>query len=147
LVLTWKPVTLPIAWQGDSGQDGSGVVAVLPSVTMTFAWPATLVPAASPATTAANSKVATIAVRRPRRRADSALEPACEDLDMPVTPLVDDPARREISLPGGRSCTVSAYRSRSRRRSAPCPRLRSRARGGRRCCGRSRCPSYRGHDR
>ena len=27
-LLTWKPVTLPTAWQGSDGQDGSGVVAV-----------------------------------------------------------------------------------------------------------------------
>ena len=35
-VETWKPVTLPTAWQGRFGQDGSGVVEVAPSVTVVF---------------------------------------------------------------------------------------------------------------
>ena len=29
-MLTWKPVTLPIAWQGSSGHEGSGWAAVSP---------------------------------------------------------------------------------------------------------------------
>src|ERR1700755_770170 len=44
----WKPVTLPTAWQGRFGQDGSGVEEVAPSVTVvcsTLAAPATGAPA------------------------------------------------------------------------------------------------------
>ena len=33
-VLIWNPVTLPTAWQGDSGQEGSGVVLVWPRTTV-----------------------------------------------------------------------------------------------------------------
>src|ERR1700760_5105043 len=44
---TWKPVTLPTAWQGWSGQDGSGVAAVWPSVTVVFSTSAPLATATS----------------------------------------------------------------------------------------------------
>ena len=33
-LLTWKPVTLPTAWQGRSGQEGSGSDAVWPRITV-----------------------------------------------------------------------------------------------------------------
>jgi hypothetical protein len=43
---TWKPVTLPTAWQGRFGQDGSGVEDVAPSVTVVFSTPAAVATAA-----------------------------------------------------------------------------------------------------
>src|ERR1700759_4122374 len=46
-VETWKPVTLPTAWQGMFGQDGSGVSDVAPSVTVVFSTPAAPAAAAS----------------------------------------------------------------------------------------------------
>ncbi|MFP5388669.1 MAG: hypothetical protein ACLGG5_05140 [Thermoleophilia bacterium] len=54
LVLTWKPVTLPIAWHGDSGQDGSGIVAVSPSTTVV--WAVSLSPVAAPAVPAKTTR-------------------------------------------------------------------------------------------
>src|SRR5690349_16880393 len=80
---------------------------------MTFALPATLVPATTPATTAARRRAAMVAARRPRRRVARALEPVCEDLDMPVTPLVDNPA-------GGRLAAQAAKLSPSALGGADC---------------------------
>src|SRR5690348_16287014 len=44
-LLTWKPVTLPTAWQGSPGQDGSGTVAVWPSTTWVLGTSAAPAPA------------------------------------------------------------------------------------------------------
>ena len=84
LVLTWKPVTLPIAWQGDSGQEGSGVVAVLPRTTVVFEVVAAPALAAS-ATRSARQPASAISQRQPAATpADPALTAPCEDLDMPM---------------------------------------------------------------
>src|ERR1700760_4319037 len=49
---TWKPVTLPTAWQGVPGQDGSGVVEVPPRVTVVFSTLAAVATAVSAITAA-----------------------------------------------------------------------------------------------
>src|ERR1700742_5196494 len=56
---TWKPVTLPTAWQGWSGQDGSGVAAVWPSVTVVFS-------TSAPSATATSATRATTIAPRTR---------------------------------------------------------------------------------
>src|ERR1044072_5942583 len=60
-VATWKPVTLPTAWQGSSGQEGSGTVAVLPRTTVARE------SVAAPAPAARTTRVA----RQPARAAAS----------------------------------------------------------------------------
>ena len=83
-VLTWKPVTLPTAWQGSSGQDGSGVVAVLPSTTVVRELVAAPAPVAI-ATRAARQAASPIATAIwPRAAIRSATPALWEDLDMPV---------------------------------------------------------------
>src|SRR6188472_4238452 len=65
-VLTWKPVTLPIAWQGDSGQEGSGTVAALPRTTVVLVGLAA--PALAPSATRSARQPASpiTSARRPR---------------------------------------------------------------------------------
>ncbi len=80
LVLTWKPVTLPTAWQGESGQEGSGTVEVLPRTTVAVPGAAALAAAKAPTATRAQ-RTAPNASRRPRRR-PCPVGDACEDLDI-----------------------------------------------------------------
>ena len=81
---TWKPVTLPTAWQGRFGQDGSGVAEVAPSVTVVFSTAAAAATAASAirATAAAPSAMAT---RRPLR--EGAVKARREVLGIGTAPL------------------------------------------------------------
>ena len=84
-MLTWKPVTLPIAWQGSSGQEGSGTVAVLPSTTVVFEVVAA--PALAPTRATRSARQPASADRQRQATAipaDPALTAPCEDLDMPM---------------------------------------------------------------
>src|ERR1700761_8936723 len=81
---TWKPVTLPTAWQGRSGQDGSGVLEVPPRVTVVVSTlPA--VGAAAHAMAATRAPATRSATRRPRRV--QAAEAGWEVLGIGTAPL------------------------------------------------------------
>src|ERR1700742_3952799 len=84
---TWKPVTLPTAWQGWLGQDGSGVAAVWPSVTVvfsTFAAPAPPANAATEARAIRATAPSAKATRRPLR--EGAVKARREVLDIGTAP-------------------------------------------------------------
>src|SRR5664279_4389169 len=66
-LLAWKPVTLPTAWQGSPGQEGSGAEAVLPSTTVVFSTPAALEPATTQAAIAREHAASANPMRRTRR--------------------------------------------------------------------------------
>src|SRR3954454_20893036 len=80
-LLTWKPVTLPTAWQGSSGQDGSGSVAVWPRITVVR------VTLAAPLSATWLASSARVQVSRPRTSQRPLRSPAVgtaadENLDM-----------------------------------------------------------------
>src|SRR6476659_9921420 len=84
-LLSWKPVTLPTAWQGSSGQEGSGVVAVSPRTTVVRVVLAAPAPATRAMRTARQPAVSVATAMRPRLRAGlAAMGAPCEDLDMPL---------------------------------------------------------------
>src|ERR1044072_5473354 len=83
-VLTWKPVTLPTAWQGSSGQEGSGTVDVSPRTTVVRELVAAPAPAKSATSKARHPANDSAIVARPRRRSDSDPTVLSENLDMPM---------------------------------------------------------------
>jgi hypothetical protein len=86
-LLTWNPVTLPTAWQGSSGQEGSGSVEVWPRITVVCGTLAASLSATRLARSASEQ------ASRPARsqlflRNPAVDTPADEDLDMDAAPLV-----------------------------------------------------------
>ena len=80
-LLTWKPVTLPIAWQGRAGQDGSGTVEVWPRTTVVLGTLAALAPTARALKVAREPTANTRISQRPRPGASAAITPF-KDLDI-----------------------------------------------------------------
>src|SRR5436305_9313711 len=86
-LLTWKPVTLPTAWHGSSGQEGSGTVDVCPRITRVRGGLAASLWAARPTSRAREQ------ARRPTTsqrafRTPAVAKTADEDLDIDAAPLV-----------------------------------------------------------
>jgi hypothetical protein len=80
-LLTWNPVTLPIAWQGISGQEGSGTLEVLPSTIVVRE----LVAAPAPATRATRmARAPTAAAASPRLTAGRVATASPDILDIPL---------------------------------------------------------------
>src|ERR1044072_6721929 len=85
-VATWKPVTLPAAWQGGAGQEGSGTVAVLPRTTVARESVAAPAPAARTTRGARQPARAAASVNLPVAAIRPSAPALCEYLDM-LAPL------------------------------------------------------------
>src|ERR1044072_8677400 len=85
-VATWKPVTLPTAWQGSSGQEGAGTGAVLPRTTVARESVAAPAPAARTTRVARQPARAAASVNLPVAAIRPSAPALCEYLDM-LAPL------------------------------------------------------------
>jgi hypothetical protein len=92
-VESWKPVTLPTAWHGRFGHDGSGIVGVAPRVTVVLStWAAPAIEATAIAATAAAASA--MPTRRPLR--EIAVKARREVLGMGTAPLWKRRLSREL---------------------------------------------------
>ena len=101
-MLTWKPVTLPTAWQGDSGQEGSGTVAVLAEDDGRLGGRRRAGACSDRDEEHEAAASAITSASRPRVPADPALTAPCEDLDMPLLLSLKTCLSGQISRRSGR---------------------------------------------